>query len=70
MTRLLEDMLRSEFETGFQDILNMTSEIKLFVTTFSVHVDSIKHDLQMEIIDLQNNTDLKDKFQHKELMTD
>ena len=58
--------LRSEFETRFRDLFHLQLEFNIFATPFSLDVDSVPCDFQLELIDLQCDTELRDKFQTKE----
>jgi len=49
-------------QTLFADLRANNQTFTIFVTSFAVTVDSVTVHLQMELIDLQCNTDLKTKF--------
>ena len=50
------------FKTQFADLHTSNQTLALFPTQFTVTVDSVVIHLQLELIDLQCNTDLKTKF--------
>ncbi|XP_047121338.1 uncharacterized protein LOC124804989 [Schistocerca piceifrons] len=50
------------FETRFQDLTSLEMELKVFSTPFSVSPDDLSPSLQLEIIDLQNSTLLKERY--------
>ena len=54
--------LREQFKTWFADLRANNQAFALFATTFAVNVNRVAVHLQMELIDLQCNTDLKTKF--------
>ena len=54
--------LWEQFKTRFADMRTNNKAFALFVTPVAVTMDSIAIHLQMELIDLQCNTDLKTKF--------
>ncbi|KAM6155846.1 general transcription factor II-I repeat domain-containing protein 2A [Rhynchocyon petersi] len=54
--------LKAEFQSRLSDFKLYESELTLFSSPFSVKIDSVREDLQMEIIDLQCNTVLKTKY--------
>lgn len=39
--------------------------MKMFSSPFNIDVDTVPEDFQMEVIDMQNNTDLKNIFLSK-----
>lgn len=59
---LLHDLQR-EFEGRFQDITSLADEFRIFSLPFSVPVDDAAPELQMELLELQANTPLKQAFQ-------
>lgn len=60
MQQLCED-----FERRFQDIRKLEQQFKIFATHFSVNVLDIPAELQLEMIDLQNDIELKDKYENR-----
>ena len=54
--------LREQFKTRFADLRTNNKAFALFVTPVAVTMDSVAIHWQMELIDLQCNTDLKTKF--------
>jgi len=54
--------LREQFKSRFADLRANNQAFALFAALFAVNVDSVVVHLQMEVIDLQCNTDLKTKF--------
>ena len=54
--------LREQIKTRLTDMRVSNQDFALFATPFPVTVDSVTVHLQMEMIDLQCNTDLKTKF--------
>ena len=60
--------LREEFAGRFSDLRQHSLDIALFVSPFEVDIDSAPNLYQMELVDLQCNTDLKAKFHDFPLM--
>ncbi|XP_003416597.1 general transcription factor II-I repeat domain-containing protein 2-like isoform X2 [Loxodonta africana] len=54
--------LKTEFQNRLSDFKLYESELTLFSSPFSVKIDSVHEELQMEIIDLQCNKILKTKY--------
>lgn len=54
--------LKTEFDNRFQDFKSQKNLLSVFATPFSVEIHSLPDDLQMEICDLQCDTQMKDKF--------
>ncbi|XP_045399130.1 general transcription factor II-I repeat domain-containing protein 2B isoform X4 [Lemur catta] len=54
--------LKTEFQKRLSDFKLYESELTLFSSPFSVKIDSVREELQMEVIDLQCNTVLKTKY--------
>ncbi|XP_058536823.1 general transcription factor II-I repeat domain-containing protein 2B isoform X2 [Ochotona princeps] len=54
--------LKVEFQTRLADFKLHEGELTLFSSPFSIKVDCVREDLQMEVIDLQCNTFLKAKY--------
>lgn len=53
------------FERRFEDIRDLEQQFKIFAISFSVSVLDIPAELQLEILDLQSDIELKDKYQNK-----
>ncbi|KAJ4425756.1 hypothetical protein ANN_27379 [Periplaneta americana] len=62
--QILEE-LSQEFDCRFEEFANLQSDISIFATTFSVNIDSVPSSLQLEVIDLQNDIEMKDRFENK-----
>lgn len=58
------DILINEFQLRFQMFKNEKTAVsmKMFSSPFNIDVDTVPEDFQMEVIDMQNNTDLKNVF--------
>uniref|UniRef100_A0A8C8VQ74 Uncharacterized protein n=1 Tax=Pelusios castaneus TaxID=367368 RepID=A0A8C8VQ74_9SAUR len=54
--------LKNEFGERFRDFRKLEQDFKVFCTPFSVSASDVADELQMEIIELQCDTLLKDKF--------
>ena len=54
--------LRAEFLRRFKDFRKLESKFKILSSPFTVDVESAPVSLQLELIDLQSNTVLKDLF--------
>uniref|UniRef100_A0A8I3VW15 General transcription factor II-I repeat domain-containing protein 2B n=1 Tax=Callithrix jacchus TaxID=9483 RepID=A0A8I3VW15_CALJA len=54
--------LKAEFQNRLSDFKLYESELTLFSSPFSMKIDSVREELQMEVIDLQCNTVLKAKY--------
>lgn len=55
-------VLREEFSERFGDLKKHSQAIEVFASPFSVDVTAIPEDMQMEIIELQCNDELRKKF--------
>lgn len=53
---------KNEFSIRFFDFYVQENKIKLFQNPFSVDIDDVESNLQMEVIELQNNDILKNAF--------
>ncbi|KAJ8873560.1 hypothetical protein PR048_024378 [Dryococelus australis] len=51
-----------QFDARFQDFKKNTASFNLYSCPFSISIDDVPDDLQMECVDLQCAPDLKDKF--------
>ena len=56
------DLLKKEFQSRFSDFRDNEKYISLFARPFGVSVEDMPENFQMELIDLQCNSELKDKF--------
>ncbi|UYV75177.1 hypothetical protein LAZ67_12002754 [Cordylochernes scorpioides] len=54
--------LRNEFETRFSDFKSLEGKFTLFSSIFSINIESVANHTQMEVIDIQCDSDLKAKF--------
>ncbi|PNF18344.1 hypothetical protein B7P43_G13898 [Cryptotermes secundus] len=54
--------LRGEFERRFQDFSAIEKDLDVFSMPFNVDCETVKTDLQLELIELQCNTQLKQLF--------
>lgn len=61
-SNMLRD-LQQEFEERFRDVSGLSKDFELFSLPFSVQVDDVAPELQMELLELQASTTLKQKFQ-------
>ncbi|KAL3851914.1 hypothetical protein ACJMK2_015609 [Sinanodonta woodiana] len=66
MIQLLK-LLSENFEERFANFHDVKNEIRLFENLFSIDVSTAPSDLQLELIELQCQTSMKDKFREKEL---
>ena len=48
--------LRTDFETRFQDFNSLEDKFSLFSTIFSINIDLVPRDMQMEVIEIQCNS--------------
>lgn len=51
-----------QFESRFKDFKQLDLQIKLFSSPFSIDVETVNDSLQLEVIELQSSTELRDKF--------
>ncbi|UYV63254.1 hypothetical protein LAZ67_2003560 [Cordylochernes scorpioides] len=54
--------LTNEFETRFSDFKSLEGKFTLFSSIFSINIESVPNHMQMEVIDIQCDSDLKAKF--------
>jgi hypothetical protein len=54
--------LRAEFETRFADFKSLEDKFSLFSSIFSINIESVPSHMQMEVIDIQCDSNLKAKF--------
>ncbi|UYV76789.1 hypothetical protein LAZ67_14002019 [Cordylochernes scorpioides] len=54
--------LRNEFETRFSDFKSLEGKFTLFSSIFSINIESVPNHMQMEVKDIQCDSDLKAKF--------
>lgn len=54
--------LKIEFQKRFFDFKHYENYLTLFSLPFSINIDSVNEELQMEVIELQCNTALKTKY--------
>lgn len=54
--------LHDEFERRFHDFKIIEQDLEIFSMPFNVNCESVKQELQLELIDLQCNTELKQMF--------
>jgi hypothetical protein len=60
-------LLREEFDERFQDLKIMEPEFLLFVLLLKVDIENAPENLQMELINLQCDTNLIQKFSETDL---
>ena len=60
--------IQIEFEARFQDFREHETSFALFASPFDIAVDEVLEGFQMELIELQCNADLKQKFRYSSLM--
>ncbi len=54
--------LIQEFDSRFEDFRHNTADFELFAQPFTISVDAVRDDLQMELIEHQCDSELKHKF--------
>ncbi|XP_065658838.1 general transcription factor II-I repeat domain-containing protein 2B-like [Hydra vulgaris] len=60
--------LIDEFDTRFCDFKKEKNELDLFAHPFSIQAETVRNEFQMELIELQNNKDLKEAYKEVELL--
>lgn len=66
---IFSELLRSlqkEFEERFQEVISFSKNFEVFSLPFSVQADDVDPEFQMELLKLQANTTLRQKFQDRE----
>ncbi|KAK9704344.1 hypothetical protein QE152_g28354 [Popillia japonica] len=53
---------RTEFETRFKDCNSLEDKLCLFSAVFSINIDSVSSHMEMEVIEIQRDLNLKAKF--------
>jgi hypothetical protein len=56
--------LHGEFERRFQDFKSIELDLNIFSMSFNMGCEQVKPSLQLELIELQCSTQLKQVFQH------
>lgn len=54
--------LKTEFQKWFSDFKLYETELTLFSSPFSININNVSKELQMEVLELQGNTLLKLKY--------
>ncbi|KAF4114415.1 hypothetical protein G5714_004638 [Onychostoma macrolepis] len=54
--------LIQEFDSRFEDFIHNTADFELFAQPFTISVDAVRDDIQMKLIELQCDSELKHKF--------
>ncbi|UYV64210.1 GTF2IRD2 [Cordylochernes scorpioides] len=54
--------LRNEFETRFSDFKSLEGKFTLYSSIFSINIELVPNHMQIEVIDIQCDSDLKAKF--------
>ena len=60
--RLQVGVLREEFERSFSNLKRIKPEFNLLTFPFTINVNSAPKNIQMEVIDLQTDSSLKESF--------
>ena len=61
-------MINKEFSNRFQDFRSRETNLRIFSSPFDADVDQAPEELQMELIELQGNEDLKWKMRDYSLL--
>ena len=57
----MEDLIK-QFSSRFADVRSHENDFKLFGTPFGMEINNVADDLQMELIDLKNDSLMKDTY--------
>ena len=57
------EKLFNEFSARFKDFISHEHLLKIFFSPFHTDIDKVPSDIQMELIDLQERTNLKAKYE-------
>ena len=60
--------LKSEFSERFQDIKSLNNDFQLFLNPYSINLELVKPELQIEVAELQFNTALNEIYEEKNLV--
>ncbi|XP_034195086.1 general transcription factor II-I repeat domain-containing protein 2 [Osmia lignaria lignaria] len=60
------DLLEQEFNGRFKDVQSLNIEFNIFATPFSVNLDTVPPEMQLELIDMKCDRMLKNKFNQAE----
>lgn len=61
-------LINKQFSNRFQDFRSQETNLRIFSSPFDANVDQAPEELQMELIELQGNEDLKQKFRDYSLL--
>jgi hypothetical protein len=54
--------LKTEFENRFQDFKYLENDFELFTAPFSIDIVKVSAHIQIELIEIQNDSNLKHRF--------
>ena len=60
--------LKSEFSERFQDIKSLNNDFQLFLNPYSINLELVKPELQIEVAELQFNNALNKIYEEKSLV--